>query len=537
MQYPSNGGGVNVGQYGTDEGDRFTSWLRGEFAAANAIIDSLCHHLRSVGEFGEYDDVIGSIQQRRCNWNSVLHMQPHFSVAEVQYALQHATWNRQQLNSDGYIDHVNVVGPEKRSDEKDFTVAAKYNNGLSTKPQVNGNQNGFDSNLTSSACFKSEVKEVVCKFNPNLKVLPDVHLENDLYSTRIGPMKPNVSVTAKTFVATEMLDGKQINVVEGMKLYEKLFDDSEVWKMVRLVNDLRIAGRQGKFQGKWTYVVSNRPMKGHGKEIIQLGLPIANAPYEDEVIGCISKERKIEPISSLFQDVIDRLMALQAITVKPDSCIIDYFYEGQYSQPHTWPHWFGRPVSVLFLTECDMAFGILVGPHYPGEYGGSLNLSLTPGSMLVMEGRFADTRHAIPSTRKHRILVTFTKSEPKRSAPGDGQRALPPTRPLNHIPHPIVLNHHVPLPPTGLLPILTSAATPLMVYAPPRLPVSGTGVFLPPVGNRPAQRSKKVNAEEDCIKSTRDNGGNDMAAVEKGEQQGKPYDDLKSDQVKEVVAV
>ena len=32
-----------------------------------------------------------------------------------------------------------------------------------------------------------------------------------------------------------------------------------------------------------TYVVSKRPMKGHGREMIQFGLPIADAPVEDEI--------------------------------------------------------------------------------------------------------------------------------------------------------------------------------------------------------------------------------------------------------------
>lgn len=79
-----------------DEREGFLMWLKGEFAAANAIIDALCHHLRAVGDPGEYDGVIGSIQQRRCNWNPVLHMQQYFSVAEVVYALQQVGWRRQQ---------------------------------------------------------------------------------------------------------------------------------------------------------------------------------------------------------------------------------------------------------------------------------------------------------------------------------------------------------------------------------------------------------------------------------------------------------
>ncbi|EPS61206.1 hypothetical protein M569_13594, partial [Genlisea aurea] len=77
-----------------DEREAFLMWLRGEFAAANAMIDALCHHLRAVGDHGEYDTVIASVQQRRCNWNPVLHMQQYFSVADVVYALQNVVWSR-----------------------------------------------------------------------------------------------------------------------------------------------------------------------------------------------------------------------------------------------------------------------------------------------------------------------------------------------------------------------------------------------------------------------------------------------------------
>ncbi|XP_024994029.1 uncharacterized protein LOC112527556 [Cynara cardunculus var. scolymus] len=674
MQFPSGGGvglagggvaGSGVGWY-ADERDGFISWLRGEFAAANAIIDSMCHHLKSVGEPGEYDEVIGSIQQRRCNWNPVLHLQQYFSVAEVLYALQQVTWRRQQHNRGGYYDPVKVGGPGKeykrsagvgsrqgqgqghkveialkeghnstvangssnlvknevlKSDEKDVTLA-KYNNGLSSKPQVDNNQKSLDSQSTLSGNSECEAKEVNFKCNPNLKVCSTVHLENDSSSTHTPYQKPNVSLVAKTFVGTEMLDGKEINVVEGMKMYEELFDDSEVGKMVGLVNDLRNAGRQGKFQvlpnlhvlfnsyfvdsyggdntindtgeAGQAYVVSKRPMKGHGREMIQLGLPIADAPFEDEVISGTSKaieiilifaDRRIEPIPSLFQDVIEGLMAMQVLTVKPDSCIIDIFNEGDHSQPHIWPHWFGRPVCVLFVTECDMTFGRVIGVDHPGDYRGSIKLSLTPGSVLVMEGRSADfTRHAIHSIRKQRILVTFTKSQPKRTTPGDGQHSPshataappshwvpPPTRPPNHIRHPMVPKHHVSVPTTGVLPTLAAArpqlqpsngiqpifipaavapamafsaspvalppvsggwtAAPLMQHAPPRLPVPGTGVFLPPGGNSPVQKPsaieepstpEKEKAEEDC-----NGNGSEMAVGVAREQRQKQNDDVK----------
>ncbi|CAM6127182.1 unnamed protein product [Calypogeia fissa] len=83
-----------------DERDNFISWLRGEFAAANAIIDSLCHHLQTTGKPNEYDFVLHCIHQRRYNWTVVLHMQQYFSVAEVVFALQQVVWMKQALNSD-----------------------------------------------------------------------------------------------------------------------------------------------------------------------------------------------------------------------------------------------------------------------------------------------------------------------------------------------------------------------------------------------------------------------------------------------------
>ncbi|KVH96381.1 hypothetical protein Ccrd_001535 [Cynara cardunculus var. scolymus] len=339
MQFPSGGGvglagggvaGSGVGWY-ADERDGFISWLRGEFAAANAIIDSMCHHLKSVGEPGEYDEVIGSIQQRRCNWNPVLHLQQYFSVAEVLYALQQVTWRRQQHNRGGYYDPVKVGGPGKEY-KRSAGVGSRQGQGQGHKVEIalkeghNSTVANGSSNLVKNEVLKSDEKDVtLAKYNngSTSKFMQYVFhrqekvfmagaqslLKNDSSSTHTPYQKPNVSLVAKTFVGTEMLDGKEINVVEGMKMYEELFDDSEVGKMVGLVNDLRNAGRQGKFQGK----------KGLMKiEFLIFGWKLSMR---------VSIDRRIEPIPSLFQDVIEGLMAMQVLTVKPDSCIIDIFNE------------------------------------------------------------------------------------------------------------------------------------------------------------------------------------------------------------------
>lgn len=121
--------------------DPFVMWLRGEFAAANAIIDTLCHHLRVIGEPGEYDFAINCIQQRRCNWNSVLHLQQYFSVSEVMLALQQVAWRKQQRSFDHHHHHQQQhhLNRTKRSAfvKKDF-----HNNN-------NNNNHAFDSNSSA----------------------------------------------------------------------------------------------------------------------------------------------------------------------------------------------------------------------------------------------------------------------------------------------------------------------------------------------------------------------------------------------------
>ncbi|XP_015868027.3 RNA demethylase ALKBH10B isoform X2 [Ziziphus jujuba] len=614
MQFPTGPGAAGTAggeihhhrQWFPDERDGFISWLRGEFAAANAIIDSLCHHLRSVSEPGEYDAVIGCIQQRRCNWNPVLHMQQYFSVAEVMYALQQVAWRRQQhrfadpvktgpkegykrsgggfkqnqrfevvkegSNSnvesqsfDGNSSNATVVsekrerGGEKleevksgggeagKLDDKVVVVPAEEKKEVATKPLEDSNLK-TSGNSEGTISGNSETEPVVLdECTPSSKV-PVILSENDSHSIENQNEKQNLAIVPKTFWGNEMIDGKMVNTVEGLKLYDELFDDAKVSKLLTLVNDLRAAGKKGQFQGQ-SYVVSKRPMKGHGREMIQLGPPIADAPAEDDISSGTSKERKIEAIPSLLQDVIDRLVGMQVMTVKPDSCIIDFYNEGDHSQPHMWPPWFGRPISVLFLTECDMAFGRVFAIDHPGDYRGCLKLSLKPGSMLVMQGKSTDfAKHAIPSLRKQRILVTFTKSLPKKSMPSDGQRhsspaaapshwGPPPSRSPNHIRHPVGPKHYAPVSTTGVLPapsirpqipppngmqplFVTTPVTPPMPFPtpvpippgstgwpaappprhpPPRVPVPGTGVFLPPPGSGNSSNPQQSPSNETSL--------------------------------------
>ncbi|KAL3830701.1 hypothetical protein ACJIZ3_019503 [Penstemon smallii] len=455
-----------------DEREVFMMWLRGEFAAANAIIDALCHHLRVVGELGEYDGVIGCIQQRRCNWNPVLHMQQYFSVAEVIYALQQVGGRREQQRKEGRTggrvqngkDLKNVYGKNILNvNEKVDGGPEKRNVEEKIKTKELNEKSEADSLMKKQASTQGTVAYIEDKEEDKGEVAGSCNGYG--YTDK---EKSNLEVTPKTFVATEICDGRPVNVVDGMKLYEELIDCSKISKLNTLVNDLRAAGKRKKLQGK--------PMNGHGREMIQFDL-------------------KIEPIPALLQDVIERLLTAQVVSTKPDSCIIDIFNEGDHSQPHIWPQWFGRPICVLFLTECDMSFGKVMSSDHHGDYRGALKLSLSPGSMLVMQGRLTDfARHAIPSLPKQRILITFVKSQPKKTNSTDLHRfpssnsVTHPSRPINI--HPLATEHFGPIPPASVLPVVVPAiafaapvpASPGWAAPPPRpsrMPVPGTGVFLP----------------------------------------------------------
>ncbi|GMJ08161.1 hypothetical protein like AT1G14710 [Hibiscus trionum] len=491
-------------QWFPDERDGFIHWLRGEFAAANAMIDLLCHHLREVGEVGEYDAVIASIQQRRYTWNPVLHMQQYFPVADVSYALQQAAWRRRQR----LYDQGKVGGKEYKRSSFGFK-------GHRVEPVAKELQNSMaDSDVNSNVSTVSERNDRVAEKCEDVKSSGGVgNMEdktvNGLHSSQNQNGKQNLALSPKTFVGNEVFDGNMVNVVDGLKLYGELFDEKEVSNLVSLVNDLRAAGRGGQLQGQ-TYVALRKPMKGHGREMIQLGLPIADAPLDDETAAGASKDRRMEAIPALLQDAIERLVDLQVMTAKPDSCIIDVYNEGDHSQPRTCPPWFGKPVCLLFLTECDITFGRVIAVDHPGDFRGSLKLSFT--RICPCDGRKISLfRQACPALLPEATCTCYLYQS--------SQQCLPTNRSPNHFQHSVGPKHYAAVPtnvlpvpsirpqippPNGVqtlfvpgpvapaIPFSAPVAVPPSLTAwpatpprhpPPHLPVPGTGVFLPPPGS------------------------------------------------------
>ncbi|KAE8732054.1 anthranilate synthase component II-like [Hibiscus syriacus] len=290
-------------------------------------------------------------------------------------------------------------------------------------------------------------------------------------------------------------------------------------------------------------------MKGRGREMVQLGLPIADAPLDDEMAAWTCK-------GMLIKDGAGDGFVYNELIFEPNVTVL--FFQGDHSSPRTWPPWVGNPTFILFLTECDITFGRVIGINHPGDFKASLKLSLAPGSLLMMEGKSLDfAKHALPSVRKQRVLVTFTKYQPKKSM-ADNQRPLSPSvcqssqwgppssRLPTHFHHSAGPKHYAAIPTTGVLPAAgvrpqippPNVVQPLFVPAPvapaiqfpspvpispgstgwsaaaaqrhfaPHLPIPGTGVFLPPPGSnsRPQQLTIANVPVETTFSLGNDNG-------------------------------
>lgn len=313
-----------------------------------------------------------------------------------------------------------------------------------------------------------------------------------------------------------------VNVVKGMKLFEDIFTDTELSKLTQFVNDLHLAGRNGELSGE-TFILFNKQMKGNKRELIQLGVPIFGQIKEETT----NKHQlsNIEPIPTLLQAVIDHLVQWRLIpeNKKPNSCVINFFDEGEYSQPFLKPPHLDQPTSTLLLGESTMAFGRILVSDNDGNFKGPLMLMLKEGSLLVMRGNSADmARHVMcPSTNK-RISISFFKVRPETM-----EIRSPATPPLMTemtlwqpcIPSPHAMPHGATntydgsmdfSPKWGVLraPMVMLAPMHSMVLNPKGIPHGGTGVFLPwtmgsrkPAKHLPPRAQKRLLALPSPVES------------------------------------
>ncbi|KAG7570896.1 hypothetical protein ISN45_Aa04g034280 [Arabidopsis thaliana x Arabidopsis arenosa] len=332
--------------------DAMLTWFRGEFAAANAIIDALCAHLmQGSGGSARYESVMAALHRRRLNWIPVLQMQKYHSIFQVTLQLQ-------QLAKGGFHD-------DDDSPSSDIT-----DGGSREEDRVD------------------ETLSICCKH------------EDECESRGASLLKHS-----KRFSAKEHVRGHTANVVKGLKLYEDVFTGTQLSKLLDSINQLREAGRNHQLSGE-TFVLFNKNTKGTKRELLQLGVPI---------FGNTTDEHSVEPIPTLVQSVIDHLLQWRVIPEykRPNGCVINFFDEDEHSQPFQKPPHVDQPISTLVLSESTMVFGHRLGVDNDGNFRGSLTLPLKEGSLLVMRGNSADmARHVMCPSPNKRVAITFFKLKP-----------------------------------------------------------------------------------------------------------------------------
>ncbi|KAE8692097.1 Oxidoreductase [Hibiscus syriacus] len=447
--------------------DTIISWFRGEFAAANAIIDALCGHLAELqgGGGSEYEAVFTAIHRRRLKWIPVLQMQKYHSIVDVTEELKKVA-DKKAVGGDG-LDNEDVKSGGCLDDEKE-KVAQKI-----MENEGNGGVGGEEeedspvSNATDSG--SQEIQHV----EENIDICSN-HEECDARASRIK--------LTKGFSAKEHVKGHMVNVVKGLKLYEEVFTDLELAKLSEFVTELRSAGHKGELSGE-TFILFNKQIKGNKRELIQLGVPIFGPTIN------------IEPIPALLQGVIKHLIQWQLVPEykRPNGCIINFFDEGEYSQPFLKPPHLDQPISTLLLSESTMAFGRTLVSDSEGNYRGALQLSLKEGSLLVMRGNSSDmARHVMCPSPSKRVSITFFRVRPDTNqvhspltAPQAGLTTV--WQPSVPVPYEMLneaLNGYKALdmmPKLGVIrgPVVMLTPVSPMVMSPEKLPRGGTGVFLP----------------------------------------------------------
>ncbi|CAN0892661.1 RNA demethylase ALKBH10B, partial [Linum grandiflorum] len=470
--------------------DAILSWFRGEFAAANAIIDALCGHLAQVGAAGggsggsDYEAVFSAIHRRRLNWIPVLQMQKYHSIADVAVELRRVAERKlPEKTADDKLNNCKESEEEDVKREEDCKASEEVAVEVEVEAEVEESspaaEEGGESDGTESGegCDKEDPNKITSMID-----LCTNHQDCDARPTHIK--------LTKGFSAKEHVKGHMVNVVKGLKLFEDVLTVSELDKLTRFVNQLRLSGQNGQLTGD-TFILFNKQMKGNKRELIQFGVPIFEHIKED----ASNQTCNIEPIPALLEGVINHLVQWHLIPEyrRPNGCIIHFFDEDEFSQPFQKPPHVDQPVATLLLSESTMAFGRTLAGDSDGNYRGPLVLSLKEGSLLVMRGNSADmARHVMcPSTNK-RISITFFRV-----------RELPPIQTQSPPTSPMSTGALTLWQPTTSIPynngyetmdtmaakwgsmvrapvvMLAPMARPVMVTSKRMMPQGGTGVFLP----------------------------------------------------------
>ncbi|KAH7292350.1 hypothetical protein KP509_29G063600 [Ceratopteris richardii] len=420
-----------------DERDAFISWIRGEFAAANAIIDAMCQHLRAIGEPSEYESLFACIHRRRSNWAVVLNMQQFFPVAEVVHALQQATFQKQQahnnFNNEPYRLYRNK---EDLNDPRNINLLRGLKEeALNVIPQTEISVADVSAALSSdpplsNLSMSEEVTKGKSIQSPASRTnkldtsqrLSKVAIDSIEQSTNKVP--PNPTVT-KSLEGRENITGSKSKTSSTYikppgSSSGKLFS-TDFTTLSKQEQDARLPMiKVSKHFQCWEPVEGSLVNVAEGLELYE---NVLNTHEASQVAALISElqsagkrgeldEDRMDSMPLVFSSLIDRLILWQILppSKRPNYCSIEVLEEGEDCLPYLSYQHVDQYFCCLFLmAESTIVFGHKLLSD-GGDHKSHFRLLLPSGSVLVVQGNSAGiaNRTIIPSPRK-RIMVTFTK--------------------------------------------------------------------------------------------------------------------------------
>eukprot|EP00249_Psilotum_nudum_P023716 c28960_g1_i2 orf=4781-6238(+) len=255
----------------------------------------------------------------------------------------------------------------------------------------------------------------MCKLNSTRSLSRSINGDHNFSKSEEESQIETLKIT-KNFSCFEQIDGKMINVVEGLELYENFLDKTKSSQLLSSLYELECVARKGRLGG-YRFVASKKWTKAKWRKNIQFG----SLEYaEDDERYQSNTDDAIEPMPTFLQEIIDNLIHQNIVLVskKPDCCNLIVLDEGEYLSPHSMHYDLEKPPYILTLAcDCIAILGRTLKMDAPGEFVSSFKIILSVGSVLVLQGNSSDiARLAISSSPAKCVLLLFGKLKSKKGS-------------------------------------------------------------------------------------------------------------------------
>ena len=270
----------------------------------------------------------------------------------------------------------------------------------------------------------------------------------DCYHMGLVASPPARAPRPQSFSLMESVRGKgKLNVLQGLALHTELLSSLEQRHLIAFTQRMCELGDEGSLVNR-TYSAPRKWMRGKGRITVQLGCCYnyatdsrGNPPgiLRHEKVAGLPRllEQVITPppthapacrlpcipmhthLPRLLAQVVDRMVGRGIFSqrTRPDTCIVNFYSEGDCIPPHIDHHDFTRPfVTLSLVSEQSILFGTDIKIVDQGEFDAPFALPLPVGSVLVLDGNGADVaKHCVPSVRSDRISITFRRIDQRRA--------------------------------------------------------------------------------------------------------------------------